>query len=61
MKLFCCMEHVERALDEIVYGCEAAPFLNEISEEEKNGKNCNFCEQGAVYLVANELSGTKCE
>ncbi|MDF2558283.1 MAG: yyzF-like family protein [Bacillales bacterium] len=57
MKLFCCIEHVERALDEIVYECEEAPILNELEKEEV----CEYCEQRAVYIVANEFSDTKCE
>ena len=61
MKLYCCKEHVERALDEIVYECEEAPFLNEMLVAEKGEKICEYCEFKAVYLVANEVSDTKCE
>lgn len=60
MKIFCCREHIERALDEIIYECEEAPFLNDISEKE-SGNYCKYCDQASVYIVANEFSDTKCE
>lgn len=57
MKIICCMEHVERALDQIVYECEEAPIIDELTNDEI----CSYCEKKGVYLVANEFSDTKCE
>lgn len=60
MKIACCIEDVERALDEIIYECEEAPFLLELKSDE-NGEICKYCGNKAAYLVANKFSDTKCE
>lgn len=67
MKIYCCAEHVEVGLDNIVDEAEVPPFINSLSDEE-NGKvthnssdsTCEYCGQPAVYVVANEHSDTIC-
>ena len=60
MKIYCCLEHVEVALDTVVDETEVPPFINEINKEENqevtnNSKEftCEYCGQPAVYIVAN--------
>lgn len=53
MKLYCCQEHVDRALDEVVYECETYPVLNAVTEEDKLSTPCEYCRNVAIYLVGN--------
>ncbi|WP_462406018.1 CxxH/CxxC protein [Gracilibacillus sp. Marseille-QA3620] len=67
MKIYCCAEHVEVGLDNIVDEAEVPPFINNLSDEE-GGKvthnsgefTCEYCGKPAVYVVANEHSDTIC-
>ncbi|MDM5451198.1 CxxH/CxxC protein [Peribacillus simplex] len=53
MKLYCCQEHVDMALDEVVYECETYPVLTLVSEEKQLSTTCEYCRNVAVYLVGN--------
>ncbi len=60
MKIYCCKDHVEVGLDNIVDETEVPPFINMISEDENkevtnNSKKftCEYCGQPAIYVVAN--------
>ena len=60
MKIYCCQDHVEVALDTVVDETEVPPFINEIIKEENQevtnnskGFTCEYCGQPAVYIVAN--------
>lgn len=53
MILYCCKEHVDRALDEVVYECETYPILTIIEEEKQLSTACEYCRNKAVYMVAN--------
>lgn len=50
---YCCLEHVELALDVVVDEFEVAPFLKELSEAEKLSTICDFCKNKAAYVVGN--------
>ncbi|PLR96490.1 CxxH/CxxC protein [Bacillus sp. T33-2] len=52
--IYCCEEHVEVALDEVVDEYETAPKLTRIDAVENKRSTCGYCEQLAVYIVANE-------
>lgn len=52
MKIFCCKEHVELALDIIVDETEMVPLLSEIAETEQS-INCGYCQKEAIYVVGN--------
>lgn len=54
MKINSCKTHIERALDEMVAQTESYPILTELSEEEKLSTVCAYCEQPAIYVVANQ-------
>jgi CxxH/CxxC protein (TIGR04129 family) len=53
MILYCCEEHVDMALDEVVYECETYPILTSVEEKEKLSTACEYCQNRAVYVVAN--------
>lgn len=53
MVRYCCQEHVDMALDEIVYECETYPILTSVSEEKQLSTPCEYCRNTAIYMVAN--------
>jgi len=54
MEINCCKTHVEHALDMFVAETKSYPILTELSETEKLSTGCDYCEEAATYLVANE-------
>ncbi|ANU09392.1 hypothetical protein A1A1_13072 [Planococcus antarcticus DSM 14505] len=54
MEIKCCKTHVEHALDKFVAEVKSYPILTELSEIEKLSTSCDYCEEAATYLVANE-------
>ncbi|MFX3674357.1 MAG: CxxH/CxxC protein [Paenisporosarcina sp.] len=53
MNIKCCQTHIDHALDMFVAEQNTFPILTEITEEEKLSTKCDYCEQGAIYLVSN--------
>lgn len=51
--IYCCKEHVELALDITVDEHETFPILEELNEDKKLSTRCEYCDQPAVYIVAN--------
>jgi CxxH/CxxC protein (TIGR04129 family) len=51
--IYCCLEHVELAMDIIVDEHEVAPDLKELSKEERLSTTCEYCGNNAIYIVAN--------
>ncbi len=51
--IYCCGEHVDIALDTIVDEFETYPVLSKV-EGEKLSTTCEYCQNAAVYMVANE-------
>lgn len=52
LKIYCCLEHTELALDVAVDEIELAPVFKEITEDERNHV-CEYCENPALYTVGN--------
>lgn len=59
MKIYCCLEHTELALDVMVDEIELAPVFEKI-ENSTDKKSCEYCDNEAVYVVGNQYSYTKC-
>lgn len=59
MKLFSCETHINHALDVFVATEESFPLMEGLSDEEKLSTKCTYCEELALYLVANEQSDTR--
>ena len=51
--IYCCLEHVELALDTVVDEYETAPVMTELKDEEKLSTTCEYCQKQAVYMVGN--------
>lgn len=52
--IYSCEEHVDIAIDTVVDECETFPQLTKVSDEEKLSTTCEYCQNEAIYLVANE-------
>jgi len=55
MNIACCQEHVELALDIIVDEFEVAPVIHNVINSEDKEKTCEYCQNGAKYIVSNEI------
>ncbi|WP_449621014.1 CxxH/CxxC protein [Robertmurraya sp. Marseille-Q9965] len=51
--IYACEEHVELAIDTIVDEFETFPMLSKVEGEELSTP-CEYCQNTAVYVVANE-------
>ncbi len=49
MKIYCCLEHTDLALDIIVDECEVAPEMTKI--ESSPQVKCEYCGENAEYIV----------
>ena len=54
MKLYSCQSHIEQALDELIVKEEVFPIMEAITDNEKLSTVCTYCEEAALYVVANE-------
>lgn len=54
MEIKSCETHINQALDMFVAEQKTFPMMTKIEGEEKLSTNCDYCEQQATYLVANE-------
>lgn len=52
--IYSCEEHVDIAIDTVVDEYETFPQLSKISDEERLSTTCEYCQNKAIYLVANE-------
>lgn len=52
--IYCCLEHVEQALDDVVKKFASAPVFEKAESTESDENNCGYCGKPAVYLVGNE-------
>nr|WP_083841978.1 CxxH/CxxC protein [Fictibacillus macauensis] len=50
---YCCEEHVDIGIDEIVDETEKYPDLELLTEEAKLSTTCHYCEKKAIYKVSN--------
>lgn len=53
MNIYSCKTHIDHALDMFVAEQNTFPILTELTEEEKLSTKCTYCEEEAIYLVAN--------
>lgn len=51
--IYACEEHVDLAIDTIVDEFETFPMLSKVEGEELSTA-CEYCQNTAVYVVANE-------
>lgn len=51
--IYCCEEHVEIALDEVVDEYETYPVLSKVDVDNLS-TSCEYCQNAAVYIVANK-------
>lgn len=51
--IYCCEEHVDLAIDMIVDEFETFPLLSKVEVEELSTA-CEYCQNKAIYVVANE-------
>lgn len=54
MKIYCCEEHVELAIDMIVDELETFPQLTQMEDEQNLSTACEYCRNTAIYVVANK-------
>ena len=52
--IYCCTEHVDMALDDVVDEHEVAPKLEKLESVENSSVTCGYCGKPAVYMVGNE-------
>lgn len=58
--IHCCLEHVDLALDDVVDETGEPPILTQIEDEKGLSTNCEYCQNHAIYIVANTHSDTIC-
>lgn len=58
--IYCCLEHVELALESVVDETQLAPLMEQIPEEQELSTRCEYCGERASYLVTNSHSHTEC-
>lgn len=58
MVIYCCVEHVDLALDVIIDEKETYPILEKYNTIHNLSTTCEFCEKTPVYIVSNERSHT---
>ncbi|TQR20047.1 CxxH/CxxC protein [Psychrobacillus vulpis] len=54
MRIFSCETHINQALDMFVAEQKTFPMLEELKDDEKLSTKCTYCDNSAVYIVANE-------
>lgn len=54
MNTYSCETHINHALDVFVAEQGKFPIMEVVSEEKKLSTNCSYCEELAIYVVANK-------
>ncbi|XKE67320.1 CxxH/CxxC protein [Jeotgalibacillus malaysiensis] len=54
MRIFCCKEHVELALDVLIDETEEVPLLKTVDNHDELSTKCEYCDEPAIYLVENK-------
>ena len=52
--IYACEEHIDIAIDTIVDDYETFPNLMKVTEEENLSTTCEYCQNKAIYVVANK-------
>ncbi|SDZ65460.1 CxxH/CxxC protein, BA_5709 family [Evansella caseinilytica] len=50
--IYCCQEHVDAAIEDVVDETQLPPQLELLTEEEKLSTPCSYCEVQANYKVS---------
>ena len=58
--IYCCLEHVDVALDDVVDETGEPPILNKVERENELSTGCEYCQNQAIYVVGNTHSDTIC-
>ena len=58
LKIYCCLEHIELALDDLVNETEMPPQLEQIEAEDQLSTTCEYCQKPSAYVVSNDYSHT---
>lgn len=58
--IYCCEEHVEYGLEEMINTYATPPQLLLLETEELLTTPCGYCGKEAIYIVSNGYSHTKC-
>jgi CxxH/CxxC protein (TIGR04129 family) len=53
MKIICCKDHAELAIDIIVDEFETAPVVELLTEKDELSTACEYCNEPGVYKVSN--------
>jgi CxxH/CxxC protein (TIGR04129 family) len=53
MKIICCKEHAELAIDIIVDEFETAPVVELLTGKDELSTTCEYCKEPGVYKVSN--------
>jgi CxxH/CxxC protein (TIGR04129 family) len=51
--IYCCNEHIDIALDQIVDEYEVAPDFKKLTNSTELSTPCEYCGKEATYLVTN--------
>ncbi|WP_424955127.1 CxxH/CxxC protein [Jeotgalibacillus salarius] len=54
LRILCCKEHVELALDVVVDETEEVPHLETVDNHEELSTKCEYCDGRAIYIVENK-------
>ncbi len=54
LKTYSCETHINHALDVFVAAEENFPIMEMVPKDEKLSTSCTYCEEAALYVVANE-------
>ncbi|WP_342509975.1 CxxH/CxxC protein [Sporosarcina sp. FSL K6-2383] len=54
MTIYSCETHINHALDVFVAGEGKFPIMELLSDEIKLSTSCAYCEEAALYVVANK-------
>ncbi len=52
--IYACEEHIDIAIDTIVDDYETFPNLTKVAEQENLSTTCEYCQNKAIYIVANK-------
>lgn len=54
MNIYSCESHIDQALEDLISKEEVFPIMVALPDEEKLSTICTYCEEAALYVVANK-------
>lgn len=57
--IYACLEHIEEALDDAVYGGFELPVMEQFEAVDNKIIKCDYCECQPIYMVVNKCAPTK--